>query len=163
MKPLIASFQRWWLKASQREQRLLIACSVLLGMGLVYWGLVQPFSQRAEMATTRLQDEQKLLNWVKVKANNISDLRSQGGVTSSNLPINQAISSSASRFGAELVRVQPRGEELQVWIKPIPFNRFVGWMTFLKEKHGVSVTFMDIDKGDQAGTVEIKRLQFVKG
>ena len=50
-----------------------------------------------------------------------------------------------------------------MWVQPMPFNRLIDWMTFLKESHGVSATFMDIDKGEQEGTVEIKRLQFVKG
>ena len=160
---LLIPMQRWWVSTSQREQRMLMACGAFLCLGIIYWGVVQPVSQRAEMATQRIQSEKQLLSWVKDKANSISQLRVQGGVYSSSLPLNQSISSTAARFGAELVRVQPRGEELQVWVQPMPFNSLVDWMTFLKEQHGVSATFMDIDKGDQEGTVEIKRLQFVKG
>ncbi|USD32646.1 MULTISPECIES: type II secretion system protein M [Vibrio] len=163
MKQLMTSLQTWWMGTSQREQRLLIACAILLLLGVIYWGVLQPVSQRAEMATNRIQSERQLLSWVKNKADNISQLRAKGGVASSDLPLNQSISSTAARFGAELVRVQPRGEELQVWIQPMPFNRLVEWMTFLKEKHAVSATFIDIDKAEQEGVVEIKRLQFVKG
>ena len=162
VKQLLSSLQARWAGTSQREQRLLIACSVLLFLGVIYWGILQPVSQRADMATNRIQSEKQLLNWVKDKADAISQLRAQGGVASSSLPLNQSISSTASRFGAELVRVQPRGEELQVWVQPMPFNRLIDWMMFLQEKHGVSATFMDIDKGEQDGTVEVKRLQFVK-
>lgn len=163
MKQLLTSIQLWWMKTSQREQRMMMVCGAFLFLGILYWGIVQPVIERADAATQRIQNEKQLLSWVKDKADSISQLRASGGVSSSNLPLNQSISSTASRFGAELVRVQPRGEELQVWVQPMPFNRLIDWMTFLKESHGVSATFMDIDKGEQEGTVEIKRLQFVKG
>ncbi|GLT20383.1 type II secretion system protein M [Vibrio zhanjiangensis] len=163
MKQLLTTIQRWWMDTSPREQRMLMVCGAFLCLGIIYWGIVQPFSQRAEMATQRIQTEKQLLSWVKTKADNITQLRAKGGVSSSNLPLNQSISSTASRFGAELVRVQPRGDELQVWVQPMPFNSLIDWMTFLQEKHGISATFVDIDKGAQEGVVEIKRLQFVKG
>ncbi|CAM3724091.1 type II secretion system protein M [Vibrio aquimaris] len=163
MKQLLTSIQLWWMKTSQREQHMLMVCGAFLFLGILYWGIVQPVIERADAATQRIQNEKQLLSWVKDKADSISQLRANGGMSSSNLPLNQSISSTASRFGAELVRVQPRGDELQVWVQPMPFNRLIDWMTFLKESHGVSATFMDIDKGEQEGTVEIKRLQFVKG
>ncbi|WP_114785870.1 type II secretion system protein M [Vibrio tetraodonis] len=163
MKQLLTSIQLWWMKASQREQRMLMVCGAFLFLGILYWGIIQPVVQRADAATQRIQNEKQLLTWVKDKADTINQLRAKGGMSSSGLPLNQSISSTASRFDAELVRVQPRGEELQVWVQPMPFNRLIDWMTFLKENYGVSATFMDIDKGDQEGTVEIKRLQFVKG
>ena len=89
MKQLLSTLQTWWVGTSQREQRLLIVCSVLLFLGVIYWGILQPVSQRAEMATNRIQSEKQLLNWVKDKADNISQLRAQGGVASSSLPLNR--------------------------------------------------------------------------
>lgn len=163
MSTLLISIQNWWRQISGREQKLVIACTILLLLGGLYWGLIQPVAQRAEAAQMRIQSEKQLLSWVKDKADEIVSLRGQSGQTVSNTPLNQAISSTARRFNIELIRVQPRGEELQVWITPLPFNRFAEWMTFLQENHGISATFLDIDKGTQEGVVEIKRLQFTKG
>jgi len=163
MKNLLASLQTWWQSISQREQRLVVVCTVLILVGGLYWGVVQPVSNRADNAQLRIQSEKQLLAWVKDKADEINQLKGQGGKSVSSLPINQAISSSVSRFKVELIRVQPRGEEFQVWVAPMPFNQFMSWVTFLQESYGIGVVFLDLDKGDQEGMVEIKRLQFGRG
>jgi general secretion pathway protein M len=111
----------------------------------------------------RIQSEKQLLSWVKEKADDISQKRGSAGVQFSNQPLNQVISSSTRQFNIELQRVQPRNEMLQVWVAPMPFNRFIDWLTYLKEKQGIEVEFMDIDRGKEAGVVEINRLQFKRG
>ena len=163
MSTLLMSIQNWWRQISGREHKLVIVCAILLLFGALYWGVIQPVAQRAETAQMRIQSEKQLLTWVKDKADEITMLRSKTGQVVSNTPLNQAVSSSARRFNIELIRVQPRGEQLQVWITPLPFNRFAEWMAFLQDRHGITATFLDIDKGVQDGVVEIKRLQFTKG
>lgn len=163
MEALLKPLQVWWSKISQREQRLVIICAVFVVLGALYWGLIQPVSERAETAKLRIQSEKQLLSWVKDQADTIGQLRSQNGQVVSGQPLNQAVSSSARRYNVELVRVQPRGEQLQVWIAPMPFNQFLQWITALQENHGILVSFLDIDKGDREGLIEVKRLQFSKG
>jgi general secretion pathway protein M len=163
MNNLLASLQTWWQSISQREQRLVIACTLLVLVGGLYWGGVQPVVTRADNAQMRIQSEKQLLAWVKDKADEIAVLKGQGGKSVSGLPINQAVSSSVQRFKVELIRVQPRGDEFQVWVAPMPFNQFMNWVTFLQENYGIGVIFLDLDKGTQEGMVEINRLQFGRG
>ncbi len=162
MQKYLASFQSWWSSISSREQRMVIACSMLLVVGIVYWGILQPISTRAELAQNRIVSEKQLLSWVQNKADEISHLRAQGGQTVSDQPLNQIISSTASRFNIELIRVQPRGEMIQVWVQPLPFSTLVDWIAHLKEQQGVEVAFLDVDKAERAGVVEVKRLQLSK-
>ncbi|MCG6507489.1 type II secretion system protein GspM, partial [Vibrio parahaemolyticus] len=56
-----------------------------------------------------------------------------------------------------------RGEMMQVWIQPLPFSQLVSWIAYLKEKQGVDVEFMDLDRGKVPGVVEVKRLQLKRG
>ncbi|CAM3024945.1 Type II secretion system protein M [Vibrio mytili] len=163
MKDLIAQVQTWWSSISQREQRLMLGCGVIVVIGILYWGLIQPVTQRAELAQSRIKSEKQLLVWVQDKANDITALRKSGGVTYSNQPLNQLISSSARRFKVELIRVQPRNESVQVWIKPVAFNQLVDWLRYLKEQQGIEVEFLDIDRTEQAGMVDVNRLQFKRG
>ncbi len=160
MKNLIAQVQVWWSSISQREQRMLIGCGVFVVIGFIYWGILQPMSQRAELAQSRIQAEKQLLDWVQDKADDITALRKSGGVTYSNQPLNQLVSSSARRFKVELIRVQPRNESVQVWIKPLAFNQMIDWLRYLKEQQGIEVEFLDIDRTEQAGMIEVNRLQF---
>ncbi|MCJ0814213.1 type II secretion system protein M [Vibrio vulnificus] len=163
MTNLLNMFQAWWSNISQREQRLVVVCGVFGLIGLIYWGVLQPINARAEQAQLRIQSEKQLLSWVSEKADELAGLRASGGVSFSNQPLNQVIASSARQFKVELQRVQPRNEMLQVWVAPMPFNRLVDWLTFLKEKQGIEVEFMDIDRGKESGLVEVNRLQFKRG
>lgn len=57
MRNMIEPLQAWWTSISQREQRLVIGCSILLIVGAVYWGVLQPLNTRAELAQSRIQSE----------------------------------------------------------------------------------------------------------
>ena len=163
IKQHITLVEDWWIGISEREQRLLMAFAGALALAVLFVGIIQPINNRIDTAQSRHQSEKKLLNWVEEKADTIYRLRAQQGESTSSLPLNQAIASTALEFDAELVRVQQRDNELQVWIQPMPFNRFVEWLVFLDERHGISATFVDMNKDNQEGMVDIKRLQFVKG
>ncbi len=71
MKGLLLSAQSWWLSISQREQRLVLACSVVAIIGIIYWGILAPFAQRTENAQMRIQSERQLLSWVSEQADTI--------------------------------------------------------------------------------------------
>ena len=163
MNKILASLQVWWLRISLREQRLVAVGAVALAVGVLYWGIYQPIVQRAELAQSQVRSEKQLLSWVENKANDIVALRGSGAKTLSPLPFNQAVSSSARRFNIELVRVQPRGEEMQVWVQPLPFNQLVSWLEYLQQNHGVEAEFLDLDKNSRVGMVDVKRLQLSKG
>jgi general secretion pathway protein M len=163
MKALTLALQSWWLSISQREQRLVIICSLLLVAGSLYWGVIEPFAQRTERAQVKIQSEKQLLSWVSDQADEIVKSRQAGGVVVSKQPFNQIVTSSTQRFNVELIRMQPRGEQLQVWIKPIPFEFFVNWLSFLQDNHGVIVEALDVTRADQSGVIEVNRLQFRRG
>ncbi|WP_117235627.1 type II secretion system protein M [Vibrio maerlii] len=151
----------WWQSISQREQRLVIAAAVVTAFVAVYWGLIQPLNTRAAQAEARLVSERQLLSWVQGKADSIVAQRGSGStVATSNQPLNQVISRTASQYRVELIRVQPRGEMLQVWVQPLSFDQLINWLTFLQEKQGISVAFLDIEETDKPGVIEVNRLQF---
>lgn len=163
MKNLIAQAQIWWSSISLREQRLVMGCGAIAVLGIIYWGILQPMNQRADLAQSRIQSEKQLLTWVQNKADDITALRKSAGVSFSNQPLNQIVSSSARRYKVELIRVQPRNDSVQVWIKPLAFNQMVDWLRYLREQQGIEVEFLDIDRTDQAGMIDVNRLQFKRG
>ncbi|MGF1698084.1 type II secretion system protein M [Vibrio kyushuensis] len=163
MDKLVTSFKLWWQSISLREQRLVLICSGLLIVGIGYWGILEPLNQRSIQANNRINSEKQLLNWVQSKADEIVQLRAKSGLATTTQPLNQVISSSANRFKVELIRIQPRDDMFQVWVQPLEFNQFLGWITYLKEQQGVDVEHLDIARTDQPGVVDVKRLQFKRG
>ncbi len=159
MKDKLTPILLWWASLTQREQRLSMIASVCLFLGLIYWGGIAPLNQRSEAATMRIQSERQLLQWVTSNADQITNLRQQSGVVRSSQPLNQVIAASTSSFNIELIRVQPRGDRMQVWIQPVPFTQLVAWLAHLKERQGIEVEFIDLERGSQSGVVEVRRLQ----
>ncbi len=163
MNRFITPLQSWWQSISQREKRMVVVCSVFALVAVVFWGVLQPMSEKSTQAKNRVLSEKQLVKWVTDNADKIVTLRQQGGVVRSSEPLNQLITASTRRFNIELVRLQPRGEMMQVWIQPLPFTKLVDWVAYLKETKGVDVEFMDVKRGQQAGVVEVQRLQLKRG
>lgn len=161
----ITPLSTWWNSISLRERRLVLACAGLLVLGFLYWGIFQPLSQRSEDAQLRLSSEKQLLSWVTHSADSIVELRSKTGTQSFDReqPLNQVIASTAQRFKVELIRMQPRDDMLQVWVQPLAFNNLINWIAELRDKYGLKVQFLDINRADKSGVVEVNRLQFSRG
>lgn len=161
MQGLKQAILTYWSGLSLREQRMLV---IALSFGLVaaiYWGGVAPLKQQSENAQLRLSSEKQLLSWVKDQADTITQLRKTSNAPrASSVPLNQLLSSSTSRYGIELIRLQPRDEMVQVWVQPLSFNKLMNWLVYLRQEQGIDVAFFDINETDNAGIVEVKRLQF---
>ena len=155
----------WWKGLSAREQRLVLGGGGALVLAVLYWGIWQPLATSAQNTENRLQSERQLLTWVTKKADEIVALRGTSGSTGavSNKGLNQVINETTGRFRIELIRMQPRSEAVQVWVKPLPFNTLISWLAYLRDEHGIDAQFLDVSKMDQAGMVEVNRLQLGRG
>lgn len=153
----------YWLSLGQREQYGVIATGVLLVIYLFYMGLINPLLTRAANAEQALANEKQLAAWVENKVSQIQALKRAGAVGTqgslSNMPVNQAVTSSVARFGLKIVRLQPQGANLQVWLQPLPFNSLLQWLDELEKRYGIMVKSIAVNKTAATGMVEIKQLE----
>jgi general secretion pathway protein M len=61
-------------------------------------------------------------------------------------------------MGITLSRIQPRGEDLQVWIDEVPFNRLLTWLGALQSKQGITAASLDLNSTETPGQVKVRRL-----
>jgi len=151
-----------FLQLSEREQRLVIISAVLVIVAIFYWGIWSPLNTSLERGQTAVNNQTELLAWVQKNANRAAQLRSSGDNNtrfSGSLP--QAVNQSASRMKIAISRMQPQGDELQVWIDQAPFNDILSWLQSM-EKTGVSILDIDITESDLPGQVKIRRLKLGK-
>ncbi|KUI97056.1 type II secretion system protein GspM [Vibrio sp. MEBiC08052] len=154
----------WWKTLSSREQRLLLVTISFSVLALLYGGIVRPIQEQRVLAQNKLTAEKNLYAWVTDKADVLTQLRKRGnGPVSSDEPMNQAVAGSTGKFGVRLIRMQPKGEGLQIWVEPIAFNQFIDWLAFLRQQYGIQVMMMDIDRAEKNGMIDIKRLELVRG
>lgn len=151
-----------FLQLSGREQRLVIISAVFVLVAIFYWGIWSPLNTSLERSQIAVKNQTELLTWVQKNVNRAAQLRSSGGNNTSfsgSLP--QAVNQSASRMKIAISRMQPQGDELQVWIDQAPFNDVLSWLQSL-EKTGVSILDIDIAESDLPGQVKIRRLKLGK-
>jgi len=151
-----------FLQLSDREQRLVIISAVLVLVAIFYWGFWSPLNTSLERDQTAVENQTELLDWVQKNANRAVQLRSSGVDKASFLgSLPQVVNQSANSMKIAISRMQPQGDELQVWIDQAPFNDVLGWLQSL-EKTGVSILDIDIVASDLPGQVKIRRLKLGK-
>lgn len=155
----------YWQGLEKREQHFAMITIVVLILCLLYFGIISPLQKRAEQAQKNVRSELGVFVWVSDKAGEIEAFRGQAGDTTqvSALPLNQAVTSSVKHYNLEIDRLQPFQEDIEVWLKPMPFSSLLKWLEDLSKKYGVQVKFIDIGKTDAQGMVEVKRLRLGRG
>lgn len=158
---MMEKVQVWWQGITAREQRLVLIGGILLLIGLCYWSLWQPLNNRIAERERQVQNQQQTLVWLKEKGQEV--LAMQGGSdrqidTSGTLE--GVVNRTAFNHKIKIARLQPQGQELQVWIDTVPFDDLLLWLATLVEQHGIAVQIIEIAREDLApGQVKVRRLQ----
>lgn len=151
-----------YLQLNVREQRLVIISAILVLIAIFYWSVWSPLNTSLERGKIAVRNQTELLDWVQKNANKAIQLRSNVGKNVSfSGSLLQAVNQSASRMNIAISRMQPQGEEVQVWIDEIPFNDVLSWLQSL-EKIGISILDIDLAESDLPGLVKIRRLKLGK-
>ncbi|MFQ3196361.1 MAG: general secretion pathway protein M [Paraglaciecola sp.] len=147
---------------TEREQRLVLLSMVVMVIGLFYWLVWAPMNHSIATNHKAVEQQQQLLNWVQKNAVRAIQLRSAKGVATNfkgSLP--QAVNQTAAQLDIAISRMQPQGEELQVWVDQAPFNDVLSWLQSL-EQMGIIILDLDIAEADVVGHIKIRRLKLGK-
>ena len=147
---------------TEREQRLVLLSGLVVLLGIFYWGLWAPLNQSISQQSQLLESNKKLVSWVEEQGQKAAHLRrtqsSPRQVTGS-LP--QLVTSTSSNHSLSISRMQPQGDEIQVWIDEAPFNSLVGWLNEL-ETRGIVIEQLDVAKANAPGMIKVRRLVLTK-
>lgn len=147
---------------SEREQILLLVSGVVIVIAAIYFLVYAPMQTSIQRGETGIKAQKELLTWVTQNANKAVQLKqsgSQGGSFSGSLP--QAVNQTASQQNIAISRMQPQGDDIQVWVDNASFEKILNWLQAL-ENMGIKITEADIAEGDGAGNVKIRRLRLSK-
>lgn len=143
---------------TERERYMVILAGVAIIIAIFYWGLWSPLNTSLQQQQTQLASNQKLLLWVEEQANRAIALRRSGPAKQTfqgTLP--QAVTSTTARFNIAISRMQPQGDELQVWIDEAPFNDLMAWLDTLEDM-GIVILQTDITEANDDGIIKVRRL-----
>ena len=147
---------------TEREQRLVVLSGLVILLGIFYWGLWAPLNQSISQQSQLLESNKKLVSWVEEQGQKAAQLRgtqsSPRRVTGS-LP--QLVTSTSSNHSLSISRMQPQGDEIQVWIDEAPFNSLMGGLNEL-ETRGIVIEQLDVAETNAPGMIKVRRLVLTK-
>jgi len=103
-----------------------------------------------------------LLTWVQENTALYQQAKRAGGKSKLRGSISSVANRSANNYKLTITRMQPQGDDLQVWIDSTPFTQLLFWLEHLANNEGLQVKAIDLNHGDRAGEVKVRRLHLTK-
>ncbi|WP_371187744.1 type II secretion system protein GspM [Thalassotalea maritima] len=154
--------KQWWLGLNQREQRLAIIMASVVVIFVFFTAVWQPLNQSITKAEQKLARQQQLAIWVDEHLFKLKALEQTTGKRVSSASLSTVVNRTARRQNIDIARMQPQGEDLQVWIDEVPFNTFITWLDTLANKEGLKVMSLDVSESNTSGSIAVRRLQLSK-
>ncbi|MFT5814154.1 MAG: general secretion pathway protein M [Psychroserpens sp.] len=151
----------WWQQLNIREQRLVMVMSGVISIFILYGLIWQPLNENITKQKLKIERQQALLTWVEENTKRYQEAKRNGGA-SSGASLSSIVNRTSRANNITITRMQPQGEELQVWIDEISFNQLLSWLEKLASRDGLQVKNIDLSLADQQGVVRVRRLQLGK-
>lgn len=150
----------WWQQLNSREQRLVMVMSVLISIFVLYGLIWQPLNENIADKKLKIERQQALLTWVAENTQRYQQAKRNGG--SNGASLSSIVNRTSRANNITITRMQPQGDDLQVWIDEISFNQLLTWLEKLASRDGLQVKNIDLSLADQQGVVRVRRLQLGK-
>lgn len=158
---MMDKLQSWWRGISAREQRLVAVGGSVLLIGLFYLAIWQPVANRIAERERQVVNQQQTLAWLKEKGQEVLVMQGgQGRQIDTGGTLDGVVNRTAFNQKIKIARLQPQGQELQVWIDTVPFDDLLIWLATLSDQYGVQVQIIELAReGLAPGLVKVRRLQ----
>ncbi len=151
----------WWQQLNLREKKLVLAMASLVIIFILYSFVWQPLNDNIAKAEKKIARQQQLLSWVQENTQRFQQAKSSGGKQASG-SLSSIVNRTASSKNITITRMQPQGDNIQVWIDEIAFNQLLQWLEQLSTNEGLRVTNIDLSDAEKPGVVRVRRLQLGK-
>lgn len=148
-----------WLALNIREQRLVIAMGSVVLFFILYSAIWKPLNNNIESATSKVSRYQDLQTLVQTETARYKSFAGAGNKVTSKGSLSSVVNKTAGKNKIAIERMQPQGEDLQVWIEEVSFNQLLTWLEQLSSRENINVKSIDLSNTQQPGVVKVRRLQ----
>ena len=148
-----------WLALNIREQRLVIAMGSVVLFFILYTAIWKPLNNNIESATSKVSRYQDLQTLVQTETLRYKSISGAGSKVTSKGSLSSVVNKTAGKNKIAIERMQPQGEDLQVWIEEVSFNQLLTWLEQLSSRENINVKSIDLSNTQQPGVVKVRRLQ----
>ncbi len=148
-----------WLALNLREQRLILAMGSVVVFFLLYTLIWKPLNNNIDSATSKVSRYQKLQTLVNTETARFKSIADAGSKARSSGSLSSIVNRTAGRNQIDIARMQPKGDDIQVWVDEVSFNQLLAWLEQLSTRENISVKTIDLINADQPGVVKVRSLQ----
>jgi general secretion pathway protein M len=144
----------WYAGLQSREQRMVLIGGILVGLLIVFGGIVLPLDSAVSSAVKTADTRREDLAWMRVNAPEIS-----AGGASLAPDTGEAPVVLVDRLGREaglrnaMRGTQPSGTGVRVQLEAAPFDTLIAWLATLEERHGLAIDSISVDRTAKPGLV----------
>jgi len=149
----------WFQQLNTREQRLVLAMSAAILVFLVYSLIWQPLNSNLVKTEQKIARQQELLSWVQENTAKYQAAQKSGVAKRGSGSLSGIVNSTARRADIAITRMQPQGNDIQVWIDEVSFKQLLHWLEGLSASNGLTVKAIDLNRAEKPGVVRVRRLQ----
>jgi general secretion pathway protein M len=144
----------WYAGLEAREQRMVLIGGAVLGVLVLFGGLLLPLEAAVSKAVKGAQTRREDLAWMRV---NLPELRAGAAAVAPDtgeapMVLVDRLGREAG-LGAALRGTQPSNAGVRVQLEAAPFDAMVEWLKTLAERHGLEVESISVDRGAGPGLV----------
>ena len=153
----------WWQQLSSRDQRVVLVGGTVALILLYLLAVRLPAGDAVARLERQVQGQQALVSWMQQAGHEIRTLRGGGGDERNGRSGDQAVFAVAeenvqaadlSRF---VRRVEPaRDGGARLVFQGVSFDTLMGWLTDLRNDHGLVATRLRVDSTDATGRVDAR-------
>ena len=158
----LSSIKVWWQGINQREQRLVLVMGSAFIVFLLYSLIWQPLNESLAKTEQKLASRQVLLAWVIDNTSRYQHAKAMGKDNKSSSSLSSIINRTANQQQLTITRIQPQGDNVQVWLDSAPFTQLLFWLEHLANNEDVQVQAIDLAQGEKQGEVRVRRMQLAR-
>jgi general secretion pathway protein M len=146
----------WYAGLDEKDQKVTLVASVVFVALMLYLLVIEPINSSASKLQSEVAAKQKTVDWMKAQIPIILASKSSGGARASSLALSSVVNNTTNKYALPVSRRDSKSpNEMQVWFDNVSFDSFLGWVSEIKQKHGVTVTSVNIRSQDRDGITSI--------
>lgn len=147
--------QGWYAGLSEREQRMVLVGSIVLGILVLVGGILLPLQSAVSKADERSERRSADLEWMRANAPEV-----QAGALLMARDSGEAPVVLVDRVGREaglgsaFRGTQPSGTNgVRVQLEAAPFDTMIAWLATLEQRYGLSIDSVTVERAAKPGLV----------
>ncbi len=149
--------KQWFGKLNPREQLMVAAAALLVGLLLLYGIAWAPLKRAIEGYEAGNADARESLDWMQQAVADIKNAGAGGGVADQALSISALVDTTLPNYSLVMQRYQPTGDDsAQLWLEDAPVSQVIAWLVAIERDYGMRLITVAITSADKQGFVKTR-------